>query len=247
MKKNIVFAPEDPLITLESCDGYYMCPVDSNGAYLGPLVAYAGKYEASDGTMKQYVGPDYYNFAKAEEHPMARRFFARLLIQKIKALSKANEPLRKIGKLIGAPMGGLFLACELGGEMGVSSIFAEKKIVALADKEKGTKDVSKLIIDRHDIAEGEYAALVEDTCNNFSTTDQIIDLVNSRGAKLAYILCAINRSGKNEYAGLPVISVIYRPSKQFKQEDPEVYDLVKQGKVVWTPKQNWPELKKAMY
>jgi len=87
---------------------------------------------------------------------------------------------------------------------------------------------------------------VEDVCNNFSTTQKLREIIESRGAKLVAITCAINRSGTEKWDEMPVISSVFSPTEQFRQSEPEVIKLVRAGKVVWKPKQQWAELKKAM-
>ncbi len=71
MKTVQLFAPEDnglkirdPLALVERCGGYYKCPKDPSGKRLGPLVGYAGR----DAQGRQFVGDEYFNFAKAERH-----------------------------------------------------------------------------------------------------------------------------------------------------------------------------------
>jgi len=72
------------------------------------------------------------------------------------------------------------------------------------------------------------------------------DLINGFGASLVVIACFLNRSGKNEWNGKPVLSLNYRPEPQWKQEDPVVAADIQAGNVVWEAKKEWPKLKKAM-
>jgi len=59
--------------------------------------------------------------------------------------------------VIGAPMGGIMLAVDLGRLLECRTIFAEKKVTRLADAEAGTKEESQLIIDRHVVKQGDLA------------------------------------------------------------------------------------------
>jgi len=88
--------------------------------------------------------------------------------------------------------------------------------------------------------------IVEDICNNFSTTEQLAKLIEQTGAKLIGIMCAFNRSGKTEWNGVPVICAQEVPAKQWRQEEPEVSQLIAAKNVVWKPKKEWPKLKAAM-
>jgi orotate phosphoribosyltransferase len=230
----------DSLQVLKDFEGYYKSRCDENKKFLGPLVAYAGTYKTEAGP-KNYVGFEYFNFARIEEHPLVRTFFAKLIVTKIKSDSL------KIDLVLGVPMGGLMLAASIGDELKTRTIFSEKKIISLANKEKGEKEVSEQILARHDIFIGDKVVVVEDVCNNFSTTEKIQALVEKVGGKLVGIVCAVNRSGKKEWKGIPVISAIYIPTEQYRQDDPEVIEFMAKNDIVWSPKLDWETLKKAMW
>lgn len=227
---------------LKSCDGFYESPRDQTGKILGPIVAYAGKYKMADGQKKQWVGPEYFNFSKVEQNPDARNYFARILV------SCSFEYFYKPPDLIvGMPMGGILLASDIGRLLRSRTIFAEKKIIALADSAKGLKETSELIIERHEIRSGDRVGIVDDVCNNFSTTEKAIELIKRAGGEFLCIFCAIDRSvetkGLSKY---PILSASRRPSEQYRQDDPVVADLIAEGKIVWKPKQQWEALKAAM-
>ena len=226
----------DPLEVLRRCDGYYSSLKNSMGEYVGPLVAYAGKYQTADG-LKNYIGPNYFNFAKAESNPEALQYFAQLI--KDEVLKNSLQP----DVFLGAPMGGVLLAGAIGQQTKSRVIFSEKEIITLADHKSGSKEQSQQIISRHEVRPGDKIIIVEDVCNNFSTTEKLIELIKSQGGEVIAIACAFNRSGKTDFVGLPVVSAFFIPSIQFKQDDPEVVNLVKEGKVVWRPKHEWDKLK----
>ncbi|MFA5108931.1 MAG: orotidine 5'-phosphate decarboxylase / HUMPS family protein [Patescibacteria group bacterium] len=232
--------PGDPLATLRNCEGYYESPKDGDGKYIGPVVCYAKKYVGALSEHKNLVGFVYLNFAKAEPFPTVREYFADLIS------TEARMPGLGINKVLGAPMGGLLLAGDIGRSLKCPTIFAEKVVTVAAVKEKNVREESTLVIDRHEINPGDLIALVEDVTNNFSTTEQIKDLIESHGGKLVAILCAFNRSGKLEWEGIPVISACDVKLDQYKQEDPEVADIVAAGKIILKPKFQWPLLKEAM-
>jgi len=238
----------EPLQTLINCDGYYVSPKDENGNYTGPVVVYAGTYMDENGQEKNKVGFEYFNFARAEENPVVRDYFAKLIVEK---LSQHNfQP----SLVIGAPMGGLLLAADVARHLNCRSIFAEKKVTVVADPAHGVKEVSELIIKRHDVLPGDKVLIVEDVCNNFSTTDKLVKLIENYAAEPIAIACAINRSvqkivqvntGDSFYV-LPVLSPIAIPSFQCTQENKAVAHLIADGKIVWQPKQSWAQLKEAM-
>jgi orotidine-5'-phosphate decarboxylase len=229
----------DSLATLKLCGGYYKSPQDKEGNFLGPLVGYAGTYD-SDAGPKNYVGFEYFNFAKAEALPIARSYFARLIGEEIKKAGLQCDVV------VGAPMGGILLAGSLGDYLQCRTIFAEKKVTGLANKAEGIKEQSEQIIDRHEIRPGDRVIIVEDVCNNFSTTKKMETLVSNLGGKLVAIVCAFNRSGNTDWESIPVLSGLSIPTQQFRQDDPEVVELIKQEEIVWKPKLEWDRLKRAM-
>ena len=243
MRKESLIVKGDPLATLKACGGYYKSPQDKEGKFLGPLVAYAGTYPTENGP-KNYVGYEYFNFSRAESEATVRQYFAALIGEKIK--SYAGCGLRGCDVFLGAPMGGILLATEIGSYLKCPTIFAEKKIIALADPEKGFKEESHQVIDRHEIKAGSNVVIVEDICNNFSTTEKLKTLIENHGGKLVAIVCAFNRSGKPSWHGIPVISALAVEAQQFKQVEPEVVELIKRSNIVWKPKFGWSSLAAAM-
>src|SRR3970040_2100331 len=96
-------AGTETLEALRLLGGYYECPKDPTGKRLGPLVGYAGKYEADDGSKRQYVGDIYANFAKAEERPRVYQSWA----------DRMKFDVPEVDVLLGMPMGGIAVAFAL--------------------------------------------------------------------------------------------------------------------------------------
>jgi adenine/guanine phosphoribosyltransferase-like PRPP-binding protein len=241
---------DDPLETLKNFGGFYNCPKDKTGKRLGPLVGYAGKYTAPDGTQKQWVGDIYANFAKAEEYPYILYHFAE---QMWKPLILLHD---NIDVFCGAPIGGYSFATMLGYRL--DNVFkrrvikAEKKVTALATE--NIREQSTIIFARHEVKKGDNVAIVEDVCNNFSTTDKIIDLIEQAGGRVVAIVCLLNRSltveseyqRTNRNAAIPVISLVRLVIPEYKQDDFRVNDDILQGNVILKPKDEWTRLMKAM-
>ncbi|MFA5184125.1 MAG: orotidine 5'-phosphate decarboxylase / HUMPS family protein [Patescibacteria group bacterium] len=228
-----------PLMVLESCHGYYKSSALEEGKR---LVAYAGTYDAYDGAavqhvpmIKNFVGFEYFNFAKAEEDPDILDYFGKMVADQIKAAGV------KCDVVVGAPMGGICLATAVGRHLHCRHIFAEKKTISLAN-ESGGKEKSKLVISRHDIRPGDNVILIEDVCNNFSTTEKLQAEIIGQNGVLNMIACAFNRSGKHEWNSIPVAESYFIPTEQYKQEDPLVADLIAAGKISWNPKPEWGAL-----
>lgn len=228
---------------LDLCGGYYVCPKDNNGKRLRPLVGYAGRYETPDGK-KQWVGDIYANFAKAEEYPHVLRDFSDRMQHKLSPI------LNGIDVFCGAPIGGYAFSLMLGLTYDRRVIKAEKKVIAPAtDKER---EKSILVFGRHEVKKGERVAIVEDVCNNFDTTDQLIDLIEKAGGKVVAIECLLDRSlTVNDWyvskrnTAVPVFSLVRMPIPEYKQDDPAVADDIAAGNVIWKPKDEWDLLKKS--
>jgi adenine/guanine phosphoribosyltransferase-like PRPP-binding protein len=239
------------IATLKNCRGYYECPRASGvkgmtGRRFGPLVGYAGTYDTPAGP-KVYVGNVYYNVAKAEEWPHILWNWARDL-DSIADFTVTSRPT----VLLGAPMGGILLAGSLARSFEVRCIFAEKKVVTVGEGDQ--RERSRLVFNRHEVLNDDQVWIVEDVCNNFSTTDELCRLVAEAGGKVVGIFCIINRSSTKEYRfgdlkiPIPVVSLLHTPTEEWRQDDPEVETDVSADNVVWKPKErvNWAKLTEYM-
>lgn len=229
----------EPLELLKRNNAFYQSPVDENGNFLGPIVAYAGTYLDESGVSKNYVGDTYFNIAQVEPYLELRDYFVELIIQN---LLKRDYP--EFDKVVGMAMGGIIFSVAFGSATKVPTIFAEKVITELANPETGTREKSKLEITRHQILPEEQVIIFEDICNNFSTTQKAIDLITSKGGKVVAIACVVNRSNSQKWNDLPVFSAVWKPSPQYQQDDPKVANLIAAGKIVWKAKNFWEELAK---
>ncbi|KKP41999.1 MAG: Orotate phosphoribosyltransferase [Parcubacteria group bacterium GW2011_GWA1_33_6] len=241
----------DPLETLRKCGGYYACPKDFNGKRLGALVGYAGKYKDIDGQEKNYVGDVYFNFAMADEYPSVLKHFSEAIKDNL------TKQLGEIDILCGAPIGGYSFSTMLGLVLEKQTIKAEKKITAVATP--NSREQSQLVFARHNIKSGVKYAIVEDVCNNFSTTEELIKLINSKGGNVTTIICLLNRSEKvdSQYhttqslnntpvvCDVPVVSLVRQVIQEYLQDDPAVVEDIANGNVVWKPKDDWKRLMDA--
>ncbi|OGB74697.1 hypothetical protein A2810_00280 [candidate division Kazan bacterium RIFCSPHIGHO2_01_FULL_49_10] len=254
MNSNLNLVSQELLLKfLAEHNAYYECPKDETGKRLGPLVGYAGKYLKPGGStyvseQANYVGEVYYNIAALERKPQKLRKLTGLLSDIVRS-ERVHGRLRHTAQsdivLLAAPMGGLSCALQLSENLDLDYTFAEKKVTKAAT-EDGQREESVLVMGRHEICPGQEVFLVEDVCNNFSTTKAIKHLVESFGAKLVRIICLVNRSPADSWEGIPVISLGHIPTAQYQQGDPFVVDDVAAGNVVWKPKLKWPELMETM-
>jgi orotate phosphoribosyltransferase len=246
MSTRIEIAGDHHLETLRRCGGYYSCPKDNEGCRIGPLVGYAGNYE-DNGQQKQFVGEVYANFAKAEEHSNVLKFFAGCISSKLIAKILHYEIV-----LCGAPIGGYALSVAIGLYLSCRVVKAEKKVTALATATK--REQSDIIFSRHLVELGKRYVIVEDVCNNFSTTEKLINLIWLGGGEVLAIVCFLNRSLTVEaqyYSStmsrdIPVMSLVHLPINEWKQNDPAVVNDITKNNVVWKPKHEWSRLMDAM-
>ena len=231
MKNIVPIIGEYPLDTLRRCGGYYK---QCTG---GPLVGYAGRDEQK----RQFVGFEYVNFAKAERHGSVLKDVAIKILRKFPHINTSKAGF------CGAPEGGKALAATLATITGRSYIFPEKKVTVL--KSENSREQSTFVWSRHEPEAGEEIFLVEDVCNNFSTTADMIRLIESKGALVVGIICFLNRSLSIEneyspYAGrkIPVYALVRQLIAEYKQDDPEVSEYVAKGNVIWKPKDEWDKL-----
>jgi orotate phosphoribosyltransferase len=233
------------LENLQRCDAWYKCRKNSARKRLGPLVGYAGRY---DGT-NQFVGDVYFNFAQVESQPRMLRFIAAKLAGRLFEMSL----LESVAAFCGMPLGGLQLGTALAAACTEQrSIFLEKE--SLSVKTAKSREKARLVIGRHEICPGEKIILVEDVCNNFSTTSEAIELIAGAGAEIAAIACVLNRSLSvhevyDSIVGpVPVVALLRIPIVEYRQDDPEVAEDVAAGNVVWKPKsrEGWARLRAAM-
>lgn len=231
----------------QELSGHYACPRHPQTTErLGPLVGYAARYQ-EDGEEKQFVGDGYYNFAviESDPNPDVLDHFASHLAHQI----TEEFGSRTVQTVLMMTMGGIMLGTDLGRHLCCQRVFPDKKTTALATQ--GSREQSKLLLARHYIAPGNKVVIVEDVCHNFSTTDEACGIVKEKGATVIGIACAMNRSPdetfeSKDFGTLPVISLIFRPTPEYRQDDPEVADDIAEGKVVWKPKEEWERLRNAM-
>jgi orotate phosphoribosyltransferase len=226
----------DFLRTLENCEGYYVCPTDSDGKLKGPVVGYTAPYDLPDGTKKKWVGLTYYNFAKADPWPAVLTFFAVQMHVQLK--TRGMQP----NVIVGAPWAGVKFSQEVARLQGCRHIFAEKQ-------------GDDLILGRYEneIRPGDDVMIGEELVNNASTTGKLIKLIESAGGRVMGIFCAINRSSPfketfwmaPESDPIPIIGVINRETPQYKQHDPVVAGDIASGNVVWKPKYAWEQMRVA--
>ncbi len=233
-KAEAVNIVSSPMQTLFNCGGYYKGK---------KLVAYAGKYDAGEGEEKNYVGYVYANFAQIDQHPAACDFVAMQLANRIKGMLGYKPDV-----IVPAPIGGLWLAADVARHLYCRRAMVEKKILALEDRSKGQREESTFVLKRHEIRQGDKVVIVEDTCNNFSSTDKLINLIQGQGGEVVAIACFLKRSMtvQGNWYGFPVIALEEKPIPQYRQDDLEIAADIAAYGISFNPKGEWDELMKIM-
>jgi len=235
---------ENPLKLLHALGGYYECPFDADRKRLGPLVGYAGKYNAGDGKKLQYVGDVYANFSVAEQFPAVMEHYATQLLVKNSSITS------EVDIVCGPQMGGISIGYMLALVANKRFAYIEKKITQLATEELREQAILQLL--RHIICGGERVLVVEDVLNNFSTTSETIDVVHQAGGIVVGIAGLLNRSlaieGFYEHKGnkIPIMPLVRKPIDEWRQDAPQVLEDMRKGNVVLKPKNDWQRLMQAM-
>lgn len=222
------------------CGGVYKSPEDRDENYLGPLVAYGNNYTIN-GDTKNYVGFYYYNTILIEQSPEAIEYFSHLLAETIKA--NLYFPSCNI---IAVKQDNPTLATATADKLLYPISFFEKKLLKIADIEHGKKEESFLFYDRQNIQFGGNYIIFEGVCNNFFTTKQMIDLIESAEGNVVAIVCIINSSKKKSFYDIPILSVVHIPTPQYQQDDPSVKKLMDSYNIVWEPEKFWSFLQDEM-
>ncbi|MBP9811982.1 orotidine-5'-phosphate decarboxylase [Candidatus Gracilibacteria bacterium] len=98
--------------------------------------------------------------------------------------------------VMGAQMGSVRLSLSLADVMSITeSIYTEK----VGDE---------MLLKRHDLGEGNYTGrkvvLSEDVITKGSTIAKMIEIVKAGGGEVVAITCIVNRSGKDNFQGIPL-------------------------------------------
>jgi len=243
------------LSTLHQNGGFYSS-FDQTGKRVGPLVGYAGRYKDETGS-HQYVGDVYANCSKIEKNASSLKLIiydveehiTNCLFSYGSGMSD-DSSTRNSNRILwlGAPMGGIvtsvLLSLTIFPDLSQCG-FLEKKVIELATQD--ARERTDLIMGRHDINNGDTIIPVEDVCNNFSTTDRMLQIISNCSNRIPFIFCLINRSGKTSYSfngrEIPIVSIVSANWPEYKQDDPEIRDYISNpNNLVLNPKQNWGEL-----
>lgn len=228
-----------PFGVLMEAGGWYECKKDSQGNRSSPLVGYTARDELG----RQLVGEQYVNFAKIEEKVDIVHDLSLLLKNKI-----PENVLRSCDIFCGIPEGGKTLAAMLALVCYKKFKYPDKKTIP--SKIQGERDETLFTFGRHKIRPGEKVILVEDVTSSFTSIQKVVEEIDKKGSFVTAIVTFFNRSmiwddlyySKPDERCEPIISLIRKEIRQYRQDDPFVSNDIKAGNIVWDPKNNWGHL-----
>lgn len=130
----------------------------------------------------------YIQCAKLIENPEYCEQVAKIIAQKLK------EADLGVDLCVGPAMGGVIISYELARALGTHAIFTER-----VDNEMTLRR-------GFDIKEGSKVIIVEDVITTGKSSFETVDVIKSYGAEVVALTSIVNRSGKDEINGIPLIS-----------------------------------------
>ena len=142
-------------------------------------------------------------------------------------------PAERVDWVIGSALGAITFAYAVAEQLEARAGYTEK-------------DGDAMKLARFELQDHERVLIVEDTLSTGGSTRKTIKAVESAaGGKaviLPFILCLVNRSGRNDLDGRAIRSLIQPDIQMWKAEE---CPLCKAGSKALRPKENWKELQLA--
>ncbi|MFV1995211.1 MAG: orotate phosphoribosyltransferase [Verrucomicrobiales bacterium] len=117
------------------------------------------------------------------------------LQQMIEQRVEALRALGAIDVVFSPAMGGVPVGQQVGLALRARAIYSERNADNAMELKRG-----------FEIAAGERVLLVEDVITTGGTLMELMDFIRQRGGELAGVFVLVNRSGKIELGGVPVVS-----------------------------------------
>ncbi len=130
----------------------------------------------------------YIQCAKLIENPVYCKEVAEIIAENLK------EADIEVDLCVGPAMGGVIISYELARALGVHAIFTERV------------DNQMTLRRGFEIKEGSKVIIVEDVITTGKSSFETVDVIRSYGADVVALTSIVNRSGKDQINGVPVIS-----------------------------------------
>lgn len=130
----------------------------------------------------------YIQCAKLIENPAYCEEVAEIIAENLK------EAGIEVDLCVGPAMGGVIISYEVARVLGVHAIFTERV------------DNQMTLRRGFEIKEGSKVIIVEDVITTGKSSFETVDVIRGYGAEVVALTSIVNRSGKDEINGVPVIS-----------------------------------------
>lgn len=120
---------------------------------------------------------------------------------------KVKEANLEVDSCMGPAMGGIIISYEVGRALGTDAIFTER--------------VDNVMTLRRgfEVRPGEKFLLIEDVITTGKSSFESIDVINKLGGEVVALAAIVNRSGKDEINGLPVLGATKLDIETWDEED----------------------------
>lgn len=133
-------------------------------------------------------------------------------------LASVAEQVKNLGltKVCGPAMGGIIVSYEIGRQLGLESIFTERK------------DGQMQLRRGFAVGKGDRILISEDVVTTGKSTMETVDVLTTMGAEVVGVACIVDRRSSNCTLTLPVYSAIKLDIESF---DASECPLCKDGKI----------------
>jgi orotate phosphoribosyltransferase len=155
----------------------------STGAYL------QGHFRLTSGLHSA----EYLQCALVLQHPPAAEKLGRMLAEQLRSLSG-----EKIDLVVSPALGGLIIGHEVARALGTRFLFTERDAAS-----------GKMVLRRgFSVKPGEVAVVVEDVITTGGSTHDVVETLNSAGARVVAAGSIVDRSGGQANVGVPRVALL---------------------------------------
>lgn len=131
----------------------------------------------------------YFQCALVLQHPQYLEQFCREIIDCF------YDDQETLDVVVAPAVGGIVVGQEVGRQLGIKSIFAERKDGSMMFRRGFTVEAQQNVL------------IVEDVITTGGTVQELVELVEGKGAFVVGIACVVDRSGGKSEIDIPICSV----------------------------------------
>ncbi len=158
--------------------------------------------------------PSYFQCALVLQHPQYLETFCKEIVDFY------AEDQDMINTVISPAVGGIVVSQEVGRQLGVRSIFAERK-EGMMQLRRGFR-----------LSKNDCVLVVEDVVTSGGSVKEVVELVEASGAFVVGAACIVNRSGDSNPLDIPLFSVYNTNAVTY---EPEQCPLCRQNVAITQP------------